>query len=69
MIEAGLGAVMCSYNLVNGVYACENAYILNNVLKDELGFRGFVMSDWGATMSGVSSANHGLDMTMPVSYM
>ncbi|CAO3667725.1 unnamed protein product [Rhizopus stolonifer] len=64
-VEAGVGSVMCSYNLVNGTYACENDYILNTVLKKELGFKGFVQSDWGATMSTVNSANNGLDMTMP----
>ncbi|CEG79534.1 hypothetical protein RMATCC62417_13987 [Rhizopus microsporus] len=64
-IEAGVGSVMCSYNQVNGIFACENDYLLNTVLKGELGFKGFVQSDWSATMSTVDSANHGLDMTMP----
>jgi beta-glucosidase len=64
-IEAGVGSVMCSYNKVNGTYSCENDYLLNTVLKGELGFKGFVQSDWSATMSTVPSANHGLDMTMP----
>ncbi|KAG0928436.1 hypothetical protein G6F35_007997 [Rhizopus arrhizus] len=64
-IEAGVGSVMCSYNRVNGTYSCENDYLLNTVLKGELGFKGFVQSDWSATMSTVPSANHGLDMTMP----
>ncbi|KAG1047253.1 hypothetical protein G6F43_010288 [Rhizopus delemar] len=64
-VEAGVGSIMCSYNKANGTYACENDYLLNTVLKGELGFKGFVQSDWGATMSTVSSANNGLDMTMP----
>ncbi|EIE79560.1 hypothetical protein G6F47_007825 [Rhizopus delemar] len=64
-IEAGVGSIMCSYNRANGTYACENDYLLNTVLKGELNFKGFVHSDWSATMSTVPSANNGLDMTMP----
>lgn len=55
------GAVMCSYNRVNSVYACENDYLLKDVLKTDWGFRGFVMSDWGATHSTIPAANAGLD--------
>jgi beta-glucosidase len=55
------GSVMCSYNRVNGPYACESDYLLNQVLKRDWGFRGFVMSDWGATHSTVAAANNGLD--------
>jgi beta-glucosidase len=55
------GAVMCSYNRVNGVYACENDYLLNGVLKGDWGFKGWVMSDWGAVHSTVPAANAGLD--------
>ena len=55
---------MCSYNRVNGIYSCENATTLNRVLKGQLGFDGFVMSDWGATHSTVASANAGMDMQM-----
>jgi len=55
------GAVMCSYNRVNGVHACENAHLLNEVLKDDWGFAGWVMSDWGAVHSTVPAANAGLD--------
>jgi len=58
-------AVMCSYNLVNGDYACENDYLLNQVLKKDFGFQGFVISDWGATHSTVKAAIAGLDMQMP----
>lgn len=65
VIRAGVGGVMCSYNQVNNTYACENSYLLNYLLKEELGFQGFVMSDWGAQHTGVYSALAGLDMTMP----
>lgn len=54
------GAVMCSYNKINGVHACENDWLLNKVLKQDWGFKGFVMSDWGA-VHNTSSALHGLD--------
>ncbi len=59
------GMVMCSYNLVNGAHACENDYLLNQVLKQEWGFQGFVISDWGATHSTVPSALAGLDQEQP----
>ena len=65
--ESGAGAVMCSYNLVNGDYACENSYLLTDVLKKDFGFQGFVVSDWGGTHSTVKSALAGLDMEMPTS--
>ena len=55
------GSVMCSYNRVNGAYACENDWLLNKVLKQDWGFKGYVMSDWGATHSTVPAANAGLD--------
>jgi beta-glucosidase len=58
--EGNPGAVMCSYNRVNGVYGCENSYLLNDVLKADWGFKGWVMSDWGATHS-TAAANAGLD--------
>ena len=61
---AGLAAIMCSYNLVDGTYACENNSTLNGILKSEFGFQGFVMSDWHATHSTISTIA-GLDMTMP----
>ncbi|KAI9270672.1 glycoside hydrolase superfamily [Phascolomyces articulosus] len=64
-IEAGSGAVMCSYNKVNGTYACDSDNLMNNILKDQLDFKGFVMSDWWATHSTVNGINSGLDMTMP----
>lgn len=62
-IAAGVGSVMCSYNRVRGVYSCENAETLQRDLKDRLGFKGWVMSDWGATHS--LSVKAGLDMEMP----
>lgn len=64
-VRAGVASVMCSYNMVNNSYACGNSKLMNGILKDELGFQGFVMSDWLAQRSGVSSALSGLDMTMP----
>ncbi|KAF2172405.1 glycoside hydrolase family 3 protein [Zasmidium cellare ATCC 36951] len=64
-VRAGTGAVMCSYNQVNNSYACQNSYLQNYLLKNELGFQGFILSDWSAQHSGVSSALAGLDMTMP----
>ena len=57
--------VMCSYNLVNGDYACENDYLLNQVLKKDFGFKGFVLSDWGGTHTTVKAALNGLDQEMP----
>ncbi|SFV13268.1 glycoside hydrolase family 3 C-terminal domain-containing protein [Pseudoduganella namucuonensis] len=59
--EGNPGAVMCSYNRVNGVYGCESEYLLNEVLKGDWGFKGWVMSDWGATHSTIPAANAGLD--------
>jgi beta-glucosidase len=63
--ESGAGAVMCSYNRINGHYACENSYTLSEVLKKDFGFKGFVVSDWGATESTVKAALAGLDIEMP----
>lgn len=60
------GAVMCSYNRVNGTYACENPYILRDVLKHDWGFKGFVLSDWGGTMSTVNAITAGLDQEQPM---
>jgi beta-glucosidase len=68
--EAGVrrgrvGAAMCAYPRVNGVYACEHRHLLTDILKEQLGFRGWVMSDFGATHSTVQAANAGLDQEMP----
>src|SRR3954466_7847247 len=58
------GSVMCSYNRIDSVYACENGPMLNGILKTEFGFSGFVMSDWGGTHSTIDSAINGLDQEM-----
>ena len=55
------GSVMCSYNKVNGDFACENDWLLNQVLKGDFGYRGYVMSDWGAVHSTAKAAMSGLD--------
>ena len=57
--------VMCSYNRVNGVYASENSELLNKVLREEWGFEGLVMSDWGAVNDRVEGIKAGLDLEMP----
>ncbi|KAL2352850.1 putative beta-glucosidase [Cryomyces antarcticus] len=64
-VRAGTGAIMCSYNQINNSYGCQNSHTLNYLLKGELGFQGFVMSDWQAQHSGVGSALAGMDMSMP----
>jgi beta-glucosidase-like glycosyl hydrolase len=64
-VRAGVASVMCSYQMVNNSYACANSKLMNGILKDELGFQGFIQSDWLAQRSGVASALAGLDMTMP----
>jgi len=63
--ESNPGSVMCAYNKINGVYACEDDYSLNEVLKKELEFKGFVISDWGGTHSTAKAALAGLDIEMP----
>lgn len=60
------GAVMCSYNRINGDYACENKYTLTDVLKGEWGFKGFVVSDWGGTHSTEKASAAGLDNEEPM---
>ena len=57
--------VMCSYNRINGTYSCENEWLLNQVLRDEWGFQGLVMTDWGAMNERVPSLKAGLDLEMP----
>lgn len=57
--------IMCSYNRINGVYSCENKWLLNDVLRDEWGFKGLVMTDWGAMNERVPSLKAGLDLEMP----
>jgi beta-glucosidase len=63
-IKAGVSSVMCSYNHVNGPFACGNESTLTKILRDEIGFKGFVTSDWGA-VHAVNFINAGLDMEMP----
>ena len=63
-INHGVAAAMCSYNLVNGTYACDNAELLTHHLKDTMGFKGWVMSDWAATHS-ITCLESGLDQDMP----
>jgi len=58
-------AVMCAYNKFGGLYACENDYLMNQVLKKDFGFKGWVVSDWMATHSTTRAALAGLDMEMP----
>lgn len=65
MKDSGVQSVMCSYNLVNSTWACENPYLLNQVLKGDWQFPGYVMSDWTATHSTVNAANGGLDQEQP----
>ena len=60
------GGVMCSYNSLNGNFACENKYLLTDVLKDEWKFKGFVLSDWGGTHSTVKASAAGLDNEEPM---
>ncbi|WP_217157135.1 glycoside hydrolase family 3 C-terminal domain-containing protein [[Mycobacterium] fortunisiensis] len=57
--------VMCSYNRINGVYAAENRWLLTTVLRDEWGFDGVVVSDWGAVADRVAAVAAGLDLEMP----
>lgn len=62
------GGVMCSYNRVNGDYACENKYLLTDVLRNDFHFKGFVLSDWGGTHSAVKASRAGLDQEQPDQY-
>lgn len=64
-VRAGVGSIMCSYQQANNTYTCGNSKLLNGVLKDELGFQGFIQSDWLAERSSVEAVLSGLDMTMP----
>lgn len=63
---ANPGAVMCSYNRINGDFACENSYTLRDVLKKDWGFQGFVLSDWGGTHSTEKASAAGLDQEQPM---
>lgn len=63
-VDAGVSSIMCSYNWINGSFACGNKALLDDVLRGELGFKGFVTSDWAATHKS-TDINAGLDMEMP----
>jgi len=65
VMEADIGAIMNSYNPLNGVHCSENRHLLTEILKEQWGFTGLVMSDWGSTYDGVAAANAGLDLEMP----
>jgi beta-glucosidase len=64
-VKAKAASFMCSYQRINGSHGCQNSATQNGLLKTELGFQGYIMSDWGATHSGVASIEAGLDMNMP----
>ncbi len=63
---ANPGAVMCSYNRINGDFGCENPYTLHDVLEKDWGFKGFVISDWGGTHSTEKASAAGLDQEQPM---
>ena len=63
-VQADVSSIMCSYNRINGTFACGNKSTLTTILRDEIGFKGFVTSDWGA-VHAVDFINAGLDMEMP----
>ncbi|KAI4593291.1 hypothetical protein KJ359_009822 [Pestalotiopsis sp. 9143b] len=63
-VKAGTGSIMCSYQRVNNSYGCANSKTLNELLKTELGFQGFVVSDWDAQHAGLATALAGLDIAM-----
>lgn len=57
--------MMCSYQRINNSYGCANSATLNGLLKTELGFQGFVVSDWSAQYTGIATALSGMDVAMP----
>ncbi|MEN8202423.1 MAG: glycoside hydrolase family 3 C-terminal domain-containing protein [Bacteroidota bacterium] len=63
--EGNTWSIMAAYNRFRGIYACENRYLLNDILKEEWGFTGMAVSDWGGARSTVPMANSGLDLEMP----
>lgn len=65
ILDAQVGGVMSSYNLVNSLHSTESPYLAQTMLRDTWGFEGIFMSDWAATYSGVAAANAGLDLEMP----
>jgi len=65
--EATPDTIMCSYNMINGVYSCENKWLLTDVLRTDWGFDGYVMTDWGAMDDRIEALKAGLDLEMPSS--
>ncbi|HWD37631.1 MAG TPA: glycoside hydrolase family 3 C-terminal domain-containing protein [Fimbriimonas sp.] len=63
--EAHVKTVMCAYNRINGSYCSENPHLINDILKGEWGFQGYLMSDWGAVHSTIPAALAGMDLEMP----
>ena len=66
--EAQPWTIMCSYNRINGIYSCENKWLLNDVLREEWGFEGLVVTDWGAMNQRIPALKAGLDLEMPDSH-
>ncbi|KAM7217010.1 Glycosyl hydrolase family 3 C-terminal domain containing protein [Rhypophila decipiens] len=64
-VHSNVASVMCSYNKLNGSWACESDKAQNQLLKTELGFQGYIVSDWNAQHTTNGAANNGMDMTMP----
>ena len=65
VLEGKVASIMNSYNLLNGIHTSEHDYLLNQVVKKDWGFNGFIMSDWGSTYDGLNAAKYGLDLEMP----
>lgn len=68
VVDGGTWAVMCSYNKINGTYTSENSWLLQDTLKKDWGFKGVLMSDWGAVHSTEGAAKNGMDLEMPSGY-
>ena len=65
VMKAHVGAIMSSYNMVNGEHTPENPHLIQDIMRGQWGFEGIYMTDWGAAYSGIASANAGLDLEMP----